>query len=205
MNHQAGDETMEEMAALYALGALSQHEARAFEDHLAAGCSACQELVRDFADVTAALALGAPAATPPAATRATLLARLAEETGATYAASFAHSSSPPGTLTIRNGEGEWLETDTGVFIKRLFADPAKGTVTLLVRMAPGARFPTHRHTGVEECYVLEGDLHTSNHSLGPGDYHCALAGSIHDPIFTTGGSLLLLIQPSHYEVISDGR
>ncbi len=59
--HESGPER----AALYALGALSQHEARAFEEHLSEGCPSCAADLRDFERVVEGLAFGAPPAAPP--------------------------------------------------------------------------------------------------------------------------------------------
>ena len=76
MKHELDAEEYQERAALYALGALSQHEARAFERHLAEGCSSCEADVTQFEDVTAKLSLDAPAVSPPAYLRDVLLARI---------------------------------------------------------------------------------------------------------------------------------
>lgn len=65
MRHVTITEEYQEFAALYALGALSQHEARAFEDHLRGGCAACEAEVAEFDKVVTALGYGeAPVATP---------------------------------------------------------------------------------------------------------------------------------------------
>ena len=42
-------------------------------------------------------------------------------------------------------------------MRRLYVDEAAVMVTMLVRMAPGARYPSHRHAAAEECFVLSGD------------------------------------------------
>jgi anti-sigma-K factor RskA len=68
MNHHIAEE-MEERAALYALGALTQQEARAFEEHLADDCAACLEELRSFETVVGLIGLSAPEATPPGRVR----------------------------------------------------------------------------------------------------------------------------------------
>jgi quercetin dioxygenase-like cupin family protein len=73
--------------------------------------------------------------------------------------------------------------------------------TSLVRMLPGTRLPMHRHKGVEQFFVLEGDCHVHDEVLGPGDYHRAEAGSIHESTYTESGTLFLLIAPPDYEII----
>ena len=79
MKHELDAEEYQEKAALYALGALSQHEARAFERHLTEGCSSCEAELIQFEEVTGALSLDAPAVPPPAYLRDVLIARIDKE------------------------------------------------------------------------------------------------------------------------------
>ena len=37
-------------------------------------------------------------------------------------------------------------------------DPPRNLVTLLIRARPGARYPSHRHSTCEECYVISGSV-----------------------------------------------
>jgi anti-sigma-K factor RskA len=79
LKHENVTEEIQETASLYALGALSQHEARAFEFHMDEGCEVCaRELVR-FERVLAGLGMGAPEVEPPAYLRDRLAARLEQE------------------------------------------------------------------------------------------------------------------------------
>ncbi len=202
MKHGMVEEETQECAALYALGALSQHEARAFDDHLAEGCEACEAELKGFEAVVSTLVYDACEATPPPTAREKLLARLAETKDArppvaTQPAQDAASQ----TVIVRAGEGEWQIMSEGVLFKQLFVDPTRNTVTTLVRMQPGSRIPKHRHRGIEECYVIEGDACTNNETLNAGDYTCAMAGSVHHPISSVNGALLLLVSPESYEVL----
>lgn len=195
--HSFSDEEMTERASLYALGALSLWEARAFEEHLE-DCEDCRAELQSFEETTFALALAAPEAQPPARLREALLSRVAEEG---RAPSKALRQTPPALLTLRANEGRWQAAGKGIEVKQLFVDPRSKAVTTLVRMQPGTRIPTHRHRGIEQCYVIKGDFHADNESLGPGDFHCAPAGSIHEPVYTRGGALLLIIAQEGYEVL----
>lgn len=67
------------MAALYALGALSQHEARAFEVHLHDGCPACELELKQFEEVAALIGTTVEAVAPPAYLRDLLFVRLQRE------------------------------------------------------------------------------------------------------------------------------
>lgn len=186
-------------AALYALGALEEEEARAFEAHLSEGCDACGAELRDFQSVVGNLGLAAHDAEPPADVRGRLLERVS--------AGDAKSSEPrslcgEGFLVVRAGEGQWLSTsDAGVSFKLLYTDRERGTFTTLVRMEAGAHIPAHRHLGVEQCLVIEGDLRAGDVSMSAGDFNCSLPGSIHEELTTDGGALFLIVGPERYEVV----
>ena len=46
----------------------------------------------------------------------------------------------------------------GIEFKTLMMDREQGLMTVLMRMAPGARLPDHEHVLLEQTYVLEGRL-----------------------------------------------
>jgi anti-sigma-K factor RskA len=71
------DETMQERAAAYALGALDENESKAFEGVLRVDPE-LRALVRELRSVTEALAGTAPALEPPAAVKARLLLEIDE-------------------------------------------------------------------------------------------------------------------------------
>ncbi|HEX8151430.1 MAG TPA: cupin domain-containing protein [Pyrinomonadaceae bacterium] len=198
MSHTTFDEEAAGRAALYALGALEGAEAREFEEHLAAGCARCEAGLREFETVAGDLGLAAPEAEPPAGVRARLLALVSEDKGGGESG----AGDAPGFLVVRAGEGRWRPTDdAGVSFKLLFADSERGTVTTLVRMEPGARIRSHRHLGVEQCLVLEGDVRSGRVGMTAGDFNCSLPGSVHEELVSDGGALLLLVSPEHYEPV----
>ena len=205
-------------AALYALGALEGEEARAFEAHLSEGCDACASELRGFESVVGSLGLAAQEAEPPASARASLLERLAarsdsdsgdaetsaaEESASAGAPEDSRSLCGEGFLVVRAGEGQWLPTgDAGVSFKLLYTDRERGTFTTLVRMEAGAHIPAHRHLGVEQCLVIEGDLRAGGVEMYAGDFNCSLPGSVHEEIATNAGALFLIVGPERYEVVS---
>lgn len=75
------DERHEELASLFALGALPEKEARAFESEMARD-PALRALVHDFQTATAMLAHGAPRVAPPANLEAQLIAQIHAERAA---------------------------------------------------------------------------------------------------------------------------
>lgn len=202
--HRFSEEEMTERASLYALGALSQWEARAFEEHLSEGCGSCEAELEGFKGVTQSLALGGAEAEPPSHVRSQLLSLAAQESALKSPAALPTDSARM-LFTLRAEEGQWLEAAKGISIKHLFTDPQNGMVTTLVRMKPGTRIPLHQHRGIEQCYVIEGDFHAANQQLGPGDFHCAQAGSVHEPVYTVEGALVLIIAQQDYDGFAPGH
>ena len=84
---------------------------------------------------------------------------------------------------------------------RILSDRARGTATTLVRMEPGSRIRPHRHLGVEQCLVLEGDVRSGTIGMRAGDFNCSPPGSVHEELVSDGGALLLLVSPEHYEPV----
>ena len=68
----------------------------------------------------------------------------------------------------------------------------------MVRMTPGTHYPSHKHAGVEELYLLEGDLSVDDMAMQAGDFCRAEAGSIHKEIVTQSGCLFV-ITSSHQD------
>ncbi len=64
---------------MYALGALSQIEARAFENHLGEQCSVCEEESCSFIDAAGQIGLGVEIQSPPSYLRDLLLSRIEKE------------------------------------------------------------------------------------------------------------------------------
>jgi len=86
----------------------------------------------------------------------------------------------------------WEKTrHPGVETKALVADPQSGLLTVLTRMAPGARLPDHEHVRIEQTYVIEGALHCDEGVCKPGDFVWRPAGSRHEAWAGPGGCLAL--------------
>jgi len=200
MSDRPASHEISDLAALYSLGVLTQHEARAFEEHLAEGCQSCAKELESFELTVGAIGFSSSEAQPPAAMRAQLLSRVAESDS---------EEAPPGStekgpeqfVSILGTDGDWLEPQEGVLVKRLYLDKATGIATSLVRMLPGTSLPVHKHLGVEQFLILEGDCVVAGQKLGSGDYHRAAKGSTHQSTYTESGTLFLLIAPECYEVL----
>ena len=86
----------------------------------------------------------------------------------------------------------WEKTrHPGVETKALVADPQSGLLTVLTKMAQGARLPDHEHVRIEQTYVLEGALHCDEGVCQPGDFVWRPAGSRHEAWAGPGGCLAL--------------
>jgi quercetin dioxygenase-like cupin family protein len=106
------------------------------------------------------------------------------------AAVAAEAAEPPGTVTVRAGEGGWQTIARGVERKILYR--TEGRVTYLIRGQPGARLPGHVHEDDEEIYVLSGDLTMDTLTLRAGDFHLARRGVQHPTATTAEGCMLLV-------------
>jgi hypothetical protein len=79
VRHERATEELREIAALHALGALTQHEARSFESHVQEGCFACEAEYRKFERAVAMIGFAAKEIAPPEYIRELLLARIERE------------------------------------------------------------------------------------------------------------------------------
>lgn len=101
-------------------------------------------------------------------------------------------SSDAGTLhTCHPDQLEWLPwAMPGAFFKLLHADASTGRFTLMIKFAPGAQAPIHRHLGAVEGYMLEGGFYYKDEPERPFNAGCYLYehdGAVHQPISPDGG------------------
>jgi anti-sigma factor ChrR (cupin superfamily) len=61
----------------------------------------------------------------------------------------------------------------------------------VLRYAPGATVPRHRHTGLETVLVLEGSQRDERGVYGPGAVVFNTAGSVHDVVSDDGCVVLI--------------
>jgi anti-sigma factor ChrR (cupin superfamily) len=204
-----------ELTALYAAGALTSQESEAFESQLDANDAEAADAtaaLHSFGAVVQSLADALPPATPSAAVRARLLARIAAEPDA--AAAPGHPTPAPARKRAerrrrspdwyiqRDSADAWEESRfPGVQVRKLFVDFARKEYTALVRMAPGCRYPAHVHNGTEECIVLSGDLRSGDEVLHAWDYQRAAPSTRHAALTTQDGCLLLIRASLTDEVI----
>ncbi len=187
------DLDIQEQAALYALGALGQNEARALDELIARGSPDNLARLKAFEDVVAVLGLGSPPIDPSPEVRH----RLLEEVSTTQA----EAPSAADFAIIRADDSGWSQIAQGVLMKELFVNKARGTTTFLLRIQPGGKVPAHRHTSIEEIFVIEGQCHINSEILHPGDYRCAQAGTADRLLTSEKGTTVLVMGPSRVELL----
>jgi len=100
------------------------------------------------------------------------------------------ADSTPRHLTVSAADGEWRPFAPGITMKLLHRDGA--VLSYLLRLAPGAALPPHRHPCDEECLVLEGEMHIGELVVTAGGYHLGRQGVLHDRLHSPGGALIFL-------------
>jgi putative transcriptional regulator len=166
------------LALADAIGALDPDERRDFEARLAALPEDVRQEVAHLYDASVDIACTVMCQAPSPGVRDALLARIAT----------------PSNHTIAAADGAWVDTPVpGVRMKILAIDRARDRVTMLLRGEPGARYPAHRHSGPEECYVIRGSVFIEGQLLRAGDFHHAEGESDHGESWTDEGVEVLLV------------
>ena len=195
-NKHHSDNTLHDLAHLYVLGGLDDREKSKFEEHLRVGCEICAVQLLSLQDVATAIGASTPVE-PPAELRQRLLARVAR-TPRVPGRVFEQS----GLMIARSEEIPWKALAPGIAYKPLYRDKLRNCDTSLVRMDAGAHYPSHRHTQVEELFLLSGDLHVEDQVMYAGDYCRANLESVHQQSFTEGGCLFLVMAASDNQILA---
>jgi anti-sigma factor ChrR (cupin superfamily) len=168
---------------LYALQALPSAEVAGMEAQIAA-CPACREELGTLRPIVASfVAWPTDVLRPESSLWDRLARRIAAET----------RTEPVHAAASQHAEPEWAVAGPGVFYKILAADAASRRVSLLVRLAPGADYPPHRHAGVEELHLLDGELWVDDKRLLPGDYIRGEAGTVDHRVWSETGCTCVLL------------
>ncbi len=186
-----------ELAALYVMGALSGSELDAFERLLAAGDPLATAEVEALQLAMEQVALAAPVPAPRPNIKDRLMA------GAIRSKLQGFEEPEPGVHVLRSGNGQWRETGyPGVSTKILHLEKATRMATTILRLEPGAQYPPHHHTQLEQCLVISGDVRLGNNiHIFAGDYEKALAGTDHGFLTSDTGCELLIISCLEDEIL----
>jgi anti-sigma factor ChrR (cupin superfamily) len=172
-----------ELAAAYAMRALPAAERPAFEVHLAS-CKDCgRELETLRPIVESFVAWPVDVLRPPSSLQERLARRIATDLGR------------PSVVPPPSGyrEPEWEEVAPGIFVKLLANDTERDRVSMLVRLLPGVEYPPHTHAGLEELYLLDGELWIDERKLYPGDYNRAEPPSGDKRVWSETGCTCVLV------------
>jgi anti-sigma factor ChrR (cupin superfamily) len=172
-----------ELPHALALHALPAGEIAAAEAHIAA----CPDCRRELASLRPVIdrfvAWPTDLLRPAASLEARLARRIAGETG----------QSPVLPPTRQGSEPDWQQVAPGIQCKLLATDRERQRVSMLVRLAPGARYPAHTHAGVEELHLLDGELWIDQRKLLPGDYNYGAPDASDDKVWSETGCTCLLV------------
>lgn len=168
---------------LYALRALPQEEISVAQAQI----SECAECRRQFESLRPTLESftfwPTDVLRPSESLWARLARRIAPDTGK-------RPVSPPSETSMKP---EWEQPAPGISCHLLATDTEKGRVSMLVRLDPGVDYPPHQHAGVEELYLLDGELRIDEKTVYPGDYHQAEPDTIDHRVWSETGCTCVLI------------
>jgi anti-sigma factor ChrR (cupin superfamily) len=112
---------------------------------------------------------------------------------------------------VRPDSLEWQKTSfPGCEAKTLLFDRATGLMTALMRFAPGSVLPDHEHVGIEQTFVLEGNLvdmegPAKGLEVKAGEFVWREQGSRHVAWSPKGGLMLAIFQVPNKFFTADGR
>jgi len=196
MKDDAAREAVEEQISLYAAGALPAGEHQSVEERLQRGWPEGQAAWAALQPGIEAMLLAIPAASLPVDLKDRLLQQLPRSV-ATQALIPKATPAAPGGITFQHQrDANFIPTPyPGITMRLLHVDQAGAKFSALLRVAPGAKYPSHHHDGVEECLVLEGTLMVGNTRMVTGDYQRAEPDSDHVDQWSETGALLYINAP----------
>jgi anti-sigma factor ChrR (cupin superfamily) len=87
---------------------------------------------------------------------------------------------------LLSGEVSWKPFRAGIEIHPLYGEIGVGRAAALLRYAPGASLPSHRHSGFEQILVLQGSQEDDRGRYGKGTVVVNPPGSKHAVASTEG-------------------
>jgi len=183
-------EQQQELASLYALGALTADEQRAFEIQLR-GNAELRELTLELQRTAGLAAKSIPQTSPPPQLKSKVLERI-NDLGKSRLSPLTAISGL--SFNEAASESGWKALPIpGAFIKLLSLEKERGYAVLLGKIEAGVRYPAHVNAGPEDFFILSGDLVVGNRKLKAGDFHHADKGSQHEVNYSEEGCTLLAV------------
>jgi anti-sigma factor ChrR (cupin superfamily) len=169
--------------AAYVVHALRREEAAALDAHMAT-CPACRQELDTLRSVADTFVFWPSAILRPSSSlRERLATRIAADTG----------DRPVMPPAPEWNEPAWDEVAPGIFCKLMATDAERHRVSMLVRLLPGVEYPPHSHAGLEELFLLDGELWINERKLYPGDYNRAEAPSADKRVWSETGCTCVLV------------
>jgi quercetin dioxygenase-like cupin family protein len=182
--------SIDDLAALDALGILPEDESASLARLLAGSGAAAFEDARLYREAVTQLAVSLEPVAPPAEVKLRILASIRGR------ATTLDESLPAAeaSRTVRQQEGAWRPLPVpGCRFKKLSSDTERNTVTLLMQIDPSTILPAHDHNGSEDTYVISGSCRIGAVALSMGDFHHVDAGAHHGNVVSDEGCLLMMI------------
>jgi quercetin dioxygenase-like cupin family protein len=187
---KSGDDHLE-AAALYALQALSASDVAEFEDHL----STCAECLHEIETLRAVVGSFVSWPTDVLRPSTSLWKRLSQRISDEFGA----DPVPPPTQPL--AKPEWSKVAEGISCKVLALDAERRRVTMIVRLAPGTDYPPHRHAGIEELHLLQGELMINDKKIHAGESIRAEAGTVDHRVWSETGCTCVLLTSTSDEIL----
>jgi len=169
---------LEALVLADSIGALDRDERVKLQAHLDSLTPEQGSEVAHLYETASTVALSAPPLEPPPHVRQRVLA----------------AARKPVRYTAWAADAAWIDTGLpGIRARILAVDKVRSLVTLVIRAEPGAVYPSHKHHGPEECFVIRGSVVIDGRVLHAGDFHHADEDSEHGEIITTEGAEVLII------------
>jgi anti-sigma factor ChrR (cupin superfamily) len=180
-----------DLAPLYALGQLTEAECEWVEQQMV-NCPELAEELAQYQIAVTAIPYGIeslPSIEQMAALKGKLFDRLDLDWPAPPSAAAPESSFVP-FFAMRSDAIQWCSPGIPkVEIAILYIDQAKREKVGLLRAEPDMSYPPHRHGGVEEIYMLSGDLVLEGITYYPGDYIRSATNSPHGVAYSASGCM----------------
>lgn len=174
---------------LYLLAALSPDETESMAAHLIS-CAECRQEHGAVSLLTEALTAWRNDALLPTIP---LWQRLSDRIKGSSRLAVSSSPTSMSSDVVAWPPTRWQEVAPGISCKILSTDREMDRVSVLVRLARGVAYPAHRHAGVEELHLLEGELWIDHQKLHAGDYYRAEPGSMDQRVWSATGCMCLLV------------
>jgi|SRR6185437_979466 putative transcriptional regulator len=188
ITHHASDETL----AAFASGTLDEARSVVVAAHLGL-CGQCRATVGALEQIGGVLIERAAPAALRAEAIETALSRIAAPVRPiSPMAGIKADPDCPEVLAPYSVES-WRWIGRGLYWRKAHVPSSDDTRVFMLKAAPGARLPHHRHAGTEWTCVLEGAFRHDHGRYGPGDFDEADDAVEHKPFVEAGATCVCLV------------